>query len=234
MSFPALVLALVSIIFIEIALSIDNAILLSSFASNLHTKRLQKLSLVAGLLLAFTFRFLLIYYLDIIFSNPLVQIVGGSYLIFLALKHIYALFWAKKEKEKRGVLTHSFLFTVLKIEICDLIFATDSILAAFTLVYSASLSSIHTNALYLIFFGSIIGMILIRIASIFLLPLIRKQIFLKTSAHLMIGWVGIKMVIETMLPHNIRVHSLTESFFWAGLLLAFLGGLILKKRASRI
>ena len=72
MPFSPLLIALLSVIFIEVALSIDNALLLSSFASQLHSKRLQRLSLVTGLLLAFAFRFLLIYYLDIIFSSPIV------------------------------------------------------------------------------------------------------------------------------------------------------------------
>lgn len=234
MPFSPLLIALLSVIFIEVALSIDNALLLSSFASQLHSKRLQRLSLVAGLLLAFIFRFLLIYYLDIIFSSPLVQILGGSYLIFLAARHLYMLFLKRRKKERTSLMSQNFIFTVLKIEVCDLIFATDSILAAFTLIYSASLPSFALDKVYLIFAGTIMGMILIRCAAIFLLPLMRKQLFLKTSAHMMIGWVGLKMITETVFDPVIMSSPFIQSMFWVGLLLSFFVGLMLKKRSARL
>ena len=229
-----LIVTLLSIVFIEIALSVDNAILLSSFASLLPNIKLQRLSLFAGLILAFALRLLLIYYLEFIFANPWVQILGGLYLLFLSWRYIHALFFKKKDKTKRARKPKNFFITVLKIEFCDLIFAMDSILAAFALIYSVSLPDLVFNKVYFIFLGTCLGMIIIRIASMFLLSFIQRQSFLKNSAHFMIGWIGIKMVVQAILPSEIKSHTIIESIFWSGLLCAFVLGALLRKKSKNL
>lgn len=228
---PALI-TFFSIVFIEIALSVDNAILLSSFAANLSGIRKQRLSLFAGIVLAVFLRLILIYYLNVIFSNVFVQLLGGLYLLFLSGKYFYQL--TNQSSSGSGYKKKkSFFLTVLTIESCDLIFATDSILAAFALVYATPAQDFFISRVMIILAGSLLGMVMIRIASMFLLSLIAKQSFLKHSAHMMIGWIGVKMGASAFLPKTINKSSLLEGIFWSGLALAFISGIILQKRLKK-
>src|SRR5688500_18910780 len=143
------------LIVLEGVLSIDNALVLGLLAKRLP-KRLQGRALTYGLVGAFVFRIIAIATATFLLKWRWVKLLGGLYLIYISIKHFF--FESHDEsqpdheptdEEKDAALTPelrelekdhpsqaaikavaSFWPTVLVIEITDIAFAVDSILAA--------------------------------------------------------------------------------------------------------
>jgi YkoY family integral membrane protein len=119
-----------------------------------------------------------------------VKIIGAGYLLFLVYKH----FWGGETAEGRRLPpkaqpwmgVSAFWVTVAKVEMTDLVFAIDSILVAVAM----------SPKLWVILTGGILGIIAMRLVIGRLLALIEHYPALVDGAFVIIGWVGIKLLIE--------------------------------------
>src|SRR5690606_27991406 len=134
-----------ALVFIECALSVDNALILGALAKTLPVQE-QKRSLWIGSLSALIFRGLIIVFASFFIASPIVQVIGALYLAYLAVK---GLFFAQSKLPKAG--RASFWKTVVKIELTDLIFAIDSILAAI------AFTGARSDKLWMVYLGGAIG-----------------------------------------------------------------------------
>src|SRR3989338_2241645 len=113
--------------FLELLLSADNAIVLGVIVHRL-VPHLRKKALYIGVISAFFFRGLGLLSLSLLLQYDWIQMLGAGYLIYLSLNH----FLKKRRSKEDGLLPHtalSFWKTVLLIELFDLAFAIDSIVA---------------------------------------------------------------------------------------------------------
>src|SRR5580765_1029769 len=76
------------LIVLEGVLSIDNALVLGLLAKRLP-KHQQKRALTYGLVGAFVFRFIAIFTATLLLKLPIMKLLGGGYLVYVAVKHFF-------------------------------------------------------------------------------------------------------------------------------------------------
>lgn len=189
------------LIFLEGVLSIDNALALALIARTLP-KHQQRKALTYGLVGAVVFRISALFLVGYIISFAWIKYIGGAYLIFLALNH-----WIRGEKheeEKSRGSARSFWKTVLLIELTDIAFAADSILAAVAL----------SSKIWVIIFGGVIGLILMRFAAKFFISMLEKFPNFELTAYLLVFWVGIKLILDGLKLPGVNFQSSESPAFW--------------------
>lgn len=196
-----------SLIILEGLLSADNALVLAVMVKHLP-KNQQRKALFYGILGAYLFRFLAIGIGVYLTQITWVKVIGGAYLLWLSLKHFLG-----KDGDDDEVETapKSFWKTVLAVELMDIAFSIDSVLAAFGV----------SNKVWVLFMGGIIGILMMRgIAQIFL-KLIEKVPELENTAFVLIAIIGLKMIAAAF---GFHIEDLT---FFSILIAVFLGTFII-------
>lgn len=189
------------LVLLEGILSIDNAVVLALLARQLPPDQ-QKRALTYGLVGAVFFRFAALLMVTQLMAWVWVKYVGGAYLLFIAIKH----FLKKPEKENdlSNNKPRSFWMTVLVIELTDIAFAADSILAAVAL----------SNKFWVVFTGGVLGIITMRFAATAFIKLLHRYPNFENSAFLMVAIVGIKLILEGLKLPGIDFHSASSVSFW--------------------
>lgn len=145
---------------------------------------------------------------------PVVQILGGLLIVWL----LYRVFKnggdEENEVENKG---KGFWKTVLAVEMMDIAFSIDSVLAAFGV----------SNQVWVLFLGGILGVLMMRgVAQIFL-KLIERIPEFETTAFLLIALISMKMFLGAAGFH-------IESYIFFGvLILTFLGTFLVHKMKKR-
>jgi YkoY family integral membrane protein len=209
---------LVVLIVLEGLLAADNAVVMAVMVKHLPHEQ-QKKALFYGLLGAFVFRFAALFMITILVNVWQIQALGAAYLLFISIKSLID--QRKKsdedsevdEKPRKG---SGFWMTVLKVELADIAFALDSMLAAVALAITLpelgnfDIGGINGGQFIVMLLGGIIGLIIMRFAARQFVVLLEKYPSLETAAFLIVGWVGVKLLVLT-LSHP-AVHILPEAF----------------------
>lgn len=201
--FTAQSLAIIGLlVFLEGVLSIDNALVLAVIAKHLP-KEQQKRALTYGLIGAFVFRFIAIGLARYLIHMRWVKFVGGGYLLWLAAKYF---FFKVDDESPHGPKAEGagFWKTVLVIELTDIAFAVDSILAAVAL----------TDKFALIFIGGMIGVIAMRYAATVFIKVLNRFPGFETTAYLLVAVIGFKVVFEGLGIRGVDFHSASNPAFW--------------------
>jgi YkoY family integral membrane protein len=134
--------------------------------------------------------------------------------------------------------------TVFVIEMTDIAFAVDSILAAIALVGPAPANHPADAAhpkLWVIITGGILGVILMRFAAVIFIKLLERFPRFETAAYLLVAVIGAKLLVDWGFntkedPHRINFHDLSHPefwIFWVTMLLCFLVGFLPSKEKRR-
>lgn len=143
------------------------------------------------------------------------------------------------ESVGRAARTARFWPTVAVIELTDVAFAVDSILAAIALVgpRPTDATGLHPK-LWVVITGGMLGVLLMRVAATIFIRLLERFPRFETSAYLLVLVIGGKLVVDWMFnkpdqPHGaMDFHSVTSPAFWVfwSLMLAcFAFGFVPKK-----
>lgn len=186
--------------FLEGILSVDNALVLAILAKHLP-KEEQKKALSYGLVGAFVFRFVALAMVTFLVKWTWVKFVGGGYLLYIAIKH---LFFAPKDEGAAGKKGATFWQTVVAIELTDIAFALDSILAGIAL----------TPKIWIVFTGGILGVVMMRFAASAFIKLIEKFPGLEKAAYLLVMIIGAKVIVEACRFDGVDFHSPRAVSFW--------------------
>jgi YkoY family integral membrane protein len=248
------------LVLLEGVLSIDNALVLGLLAKRVP-KPLQKRALTYGLIGAFVFRILAIATASYLLKWRIVKLLGGGYLIYIAVKHLF--FESKEDAEEVVTLDKdgepelriaetglpltldqemteikervpvpipeqemragkSFWMAVAVIELTDIAFAVDSILAAIALVGSPPadhpVGATHPK-LWVVIAGGMLGVMLMRVAAAMFIRLLEKFPRFEVSAYLLVIVIGLKLLVDWGFnseahPHTIDFHSFRTPEFW--------------------
>jgi YkoY family integral membrane protein len=224
------------LVVLEGVLSIDNALVLELLARRVP-KRLRARALSYGLIGAFVFRVLAIIAAGFLLQWRFPKLLGGLYLIYVAIKHFI---WPEKEHveeeptareahetldeeadETQRMNTHSRIFwqAVLAIELTDIAFAVDSIVAAIAMVSSAPKPEgqrFHPK-LWLVVVGGMIGVIAMRFAAAMFIKLLDKFPRFELSAYLLVLVIGIKLMLDYLFNGQytrLDFHNARDPAFW--------------------
>ena len=209
------------LIFLEILLSADNAAAMALIAGKLPKEEKSK-ALFLGLATSVILRIVGILLAAYLIKFFWVQIVGGLYLLYLGVKHIVypssKAWWTKS----RGSLFKA----VLLIELTDIMFALDSILAAFALAALYYPAKMLPHKLWVIYLGGIFGVITIRFAAKRFMTLLDTYPSLERVVFLIIGWMGMKLISEGIFSFypDSSLKQLFDLIFWLGSVIIFLIG----------
>lgn len=217
---------LIVLIVLEGLLAADNAIVMAVMVKHLPRVQ-QKKALLYGLVGAFVFRFAALFMITFLVDIWQIQALGATYLIIIAVKSLL-------EKKSGGEDIHlkprkksGFWMTVLKVEIADIAFALDSMLAAVALAVTLpewgdfQVGGINGGQFLVMLLGGIIGLIVMRFAARQFVVLLEKYPTLETAAFLIVGWVGVKLVVLTLAHEKLQIidpsfpsTTLWKSTFW--------------------
>jgi len=212
---------ILSLIIIEGLLSVDNALAIAAMASHLPGKQ-KYWALRVGIIGAYVFRGLALLLAQFIIENPWLKLLGAAYLIHLMAHH-----FARRHKEESAkaaiaaaeakgealsavgaVVQRGFWGTVLSIELMDLSLGVDNVVAAVAL----------SDKFWVVCTGVFIGILALRFVAGHCIRLIEKFPVLEHTAFLLIGFVGLILVFELTVHHDIHT---TEKFIGIVAIIAF-------------
>ncbi|MUG67031.1 TerC family protein [Paenibacillus campinasensis] len=234
---------LIVLIGLEGILAADNALVMSIMVKHLPEDKRKK-ALFYGLAGAFVFRFGSLFIISYLADVWYVQALGAAYLLYISINHIVKQYFVKKKvhMEKAAKKEENFWITVLKVELADIAFAVDAILAAVALALTLpatglpKIGGMDGGQFLVILTGGIIGLVIMRFAASYFVKLLARRPGLETAAFLIVGWVGIKLAIYTLAHPEIGV--IAEGFpkstgwkviFWGVLILIAVLGWFLSK-----
>ncbi|MBW7476863.1 TerC family protein [Paenibacillus oenotherae] len=222
-----------TLVILEGLLSADNALVLAVMVRHLP-KEQQKKALFYGLLGAYVFRFIAIGVGTYLVQIDWIKIAGGLYLLWIALSNLFDLefklykkvipYIGRKGSDEEGEIEnkgYGFWRTVLAVEVMDIAFSIDSVLAAFGV----------SDQVWVLFVGGLLGVLMMRgVAQVFL-RLIERYPELEKAAFILIIVIGGKMIGGVFGLH------ISHVWFFSLLIAIFVGTMIFstirRKRGSQ-
>ena len=189
-------------------MSADNALVLAVLVRHLPEEQRKK-ALLYGMIGAYFFRFVFIGIGVYLVKFWFIKALGALYLAWLSISH-----FIKKEDDdiqefnKNTLLVRlfgTFWATVITVEIMDVAFSVDSILAAFAV----------SSEVWVLLMGGMLGILVMRTVATVFVSLIDRIPELENTAFILIGIIAIKMGLSVF--HIEISHYL----FFAILIIAF-------------
>ena len=223
------IFVVLSLVVLEGILSADNAIVLAVLAHALP-KHQQKKALRYGIIGAFTFRIIAVLLAIHLIEAPWLKLVGGLYLLYLPAKY-----FLKREKDGSAPTTErrpprqlfglsQFWSTVVAIELTDIVFSIDSILAAVGL----------SQKVWVVITGGLLGILAMRFVAGAFLRLIEIRPALIEGAYIIVGWIGVKLVLEFLFQEEVIKYLVPKEVTYGVILVVFVVSFLAKRRAPPV
>jgi YkoY family integral membrane protein len=202
-------LVVVQLIFLEGILSIDNAAVLGAMVAHLPDQQaipwpesLQSLgemlqgmlgpqrtaALRVGLLGAYVGRGLMLVLANVVIRNSWLRLLGAGYLIRLAFDNLGQTEPGEADGHTHPTKAGTFWAIVLTIELADLAFSLDNVVAAVAL----------SNQLWVVMLGVAIGILMMRFAAGLFSYAVEREPVLTTAAYVLVLNIGIELLLEDL------------------------------------
>lgn len=204
-----IVVIVLQLIFLEGILSIDNAAVIGALVSPLPDdqgvpwpKALRKLgqtlhpllgyqrmaALRVGLLGAYVGRGAMLFLTSFLIHNSWIKLIGAVYLIHLAFDSLEDMSSGDSDDdgEIKPIKVQTFWATVLTVEIMDLIFSIDNVVAAVSL----------SNMLWVVMLGVGIGILTMRYAAGIFSYAVEREPILKQAAYILVFNIGVELILD--------------------------------------
>ena len=225
-----IVIIILQLIFLEGILSIDNAAVIGALVSPLpddkHVvwpKPLQRAgewlhpllgnqrmaALRVGLLGAYAGRGLMLFMTSFLIHNSWVKLLGAAYLVHLAFDNLEDMTGGGSEDDAdiSPIKVRSFWMTVLTVELMDLIFSIDNVVAAVSL----------SNKLWVVMIGVGIGILAMRFAAGIFSYAVEREPILKQAAYVLVLNIGVELILEQV--WHVEISDLVRFGISAGTIL---------------
>lgn len=210
-------LVMFNLVLSEGLLSLDNALVLAILVSHLPKDRfyrlgpfemsIQQWALTAGIVGAYLFRIIAIILGTYLIQFWTLQLLGGGYLLWLGYEHFFAAGEGKSEVTSYG---KGFWATVIKVELMDIAFSIDSILAALGI----------SKKVWIILMGGMIGILCMRLVAGVFVSLIERFPLFRHTGYALVALIGYRLVSEVDWIHFHKLFSYMGSV-GVGLLILF-------------
>ena len=172
--------------FLEILLSLDNALVLATLVkNNISNPEERKKALQYGIWGAYIFRIIIVFAGVWLVSFSSVKIIAALYLAYISIKELFFKKDEKIEDKKDLPIINNFWKIVCTIELMDLAFSVDSIAVGL---------SVSTSKIILIL-GAIIGITAMRYSSVALIKVIEKYPSLEKVAFVLVLLAAFKIIL---------------------------------------
>jgi YkoY family integral membrane protein len=177
------------LIVLEGLLSADNVIVLALMVLGLP-KTEQKKALNYGLVGASAFRIIATLAAVYLIQLAIVKLIGAGYLLYLPYQHFSSAVRGDHRREPPKAAPwlgmSAFWRTVVQVELTNLVFSVDSILAAVAM----------SPKKWVVLAGGILGILAMRMVVGRVIALIERYPAIVDGAFIIIAWVGLKLVVE--------------------------------------
>lgn len=220
---PTDIAGVAMLVLLEALLSADNALVLAIMVKHLP-RDCQRKALLYGLGGAFVFRLVAILAASVVLGQWWLQGLGAAYLLYLPIKHFVHHHSESRGKAKPGA---GFWQTVIAVELTDIAFALDSILAGIGFISTPE--GVRNDKIWVVYVGAIIGIVLLRFAASLFVKLLDRYPMLDHVAYVLVGWVGVKLGYHSLIrfeeanPHALPFsiphisHDAEQIAFWIGM-----------------
>jgi YjbE family integral membrane protein len=197
------------IVFIDILMAADNAIIIGLIAASFAKADRQKI-IMLGVFAAFVFRVVFALITVQLLEYPILKIIGGSLLIWIILKLLHDLqlldvFKTAKPKIVKPKKQPSFIGGVYAVIIADVTLSFDNVLGV------AAASGDHT---YLLIFGLLLSVFLIGTAATFFAEYIKKHRWVGLLGLVIILYVAVQLILSgAELQFDITIPEIIKWFF---------------------
>ena len=192
---------LIQIIFIDIIMAADNAIIIGLIAANFAPKN-RKQIIMWGVLAAFVFRILFAVSATYLFGFPYIKILGGLLLIWIVNDLRQDLFQSKKIRSPtKASKEPSFMHSIYKVLLADITLSFDNVVA----VVGAAKDYIG-----LLIFGLFLSVVLIGAIATYFANYIQKNKWIGYVGLVIILIVAIQLIIGGLV--DLEVLSINETF----------------------
>ncbi len=204
-----IVLIVLQLIFLEGILSIDNAAIIGALVAPLPDRDeipwpgpLKKLgnflhpflgyqrtaALRVGLLGAYLGRGAMLFMASFLIHNSWIKLIGAAYLIHLAFDSLEDMTGGDGDEDGQSspIKTRSFWSTVLTVELMDLVFSIDNVVAAVSL----------SKMLWVVMLGVAIGILTMRYAAGLFSYAVEREPILKQAAYILVLTIGVELILE--------------------------------------
>ncbi len=176
-------LAIAKIVWIDILLSGDNAVVIALAARNLSADR-QKQAIIFGSLAAIVLRIVLIFFAVALLALPYLKLVGAVLLVWIGVQLM-----AGDDKGKKIDPARDLFAAVRTILVADLVMSLDNVLAVAAVAETAPASS----RLFVLVIGLGLTIPLIMFGSTMLLKLMARIPLIITAGAALLGFVAGEM-----------------------------------------
>ncbi len=203
-----IVVIVLQLIFLEGILSIDNAAVIGALVSPLPNDqevpwpgRFEKLgkilhpflgfqrlaALRVGLLGAYIGRGAMLFFTSFLIHNSWIKIIGAAYLIHLAFDNLEDISGSGDEDGAiEPIKVQSFWATVLTVELMDLVFSIDNVVAAVSL----------SELIWVVMLGVGIGILTMRFAAGIFSYAVEREPILKQAAYILVLNIGVELILD--------------------------------------
>ena len=189
------------IIFIDVIMAADNAIIIGMIAANFAPKH-RKQIIMYGVLAAFVFRIIFALSATYLFGFPIIKIVGGLLLIWIVNDLRNDLFETKKIKSPTKISKEpSFVQSVYKVLFADITLSFDNVIG----VVSAS-----KDYFYLMLFGLLLSVVLIGAIATYFAKYIQNHKWVGYVGLIVILIVALQLIIDGL--GDLNILEINESF----------------------
>ncbi|MEB3242119.1 MAG: DUF475 domain-containing protein [Cyanobacteriota bacterium] len=187
-----------TLLLLETLLSADNALAMAAMVKPIPSEPQRRRLLNWGLAMAILLRLVAVAMAGSVIHNPLIRLLGGGYLVWLAVNHFRAELLPVASVERNGASDEasvaapgrSELATILLLAGTNLAFSLDSITAALAI----------TDDLFLVMVAGTIGVVALRGVASWLVSWMARCPNLTNAAYLTVLAVGLRLLVEQLAP----------------------------------
>ena len=191
----------IQIVFIDIVMAADNAIIIGMVAANFAPKH-RKQIIMWGVFAAFIFRIIFAFSATYLFQFSFIKLIGGALLLWVVNDLRQDLFTPKKIKSPtKQSKEPSFMSGVYKVLIADITLSFDNVLGV------AGAAKDHY---FLLFFGLFLSVVLIGAAATYFAKYIKEHQWVGYIGLVVILLVAVQLIIGGLIDMNIL--SINEAF----------------------
>ena len=193
---------LIQIIFIDIIMAADNAIIIGLIAANFAPKH-RKQIIMYGVLAAFIFRIIFAFSATYLFGFPIIKIIGGLLLVWIVNDLREDLFGKKKKIKSPTKVSKepSYMQSMWKVIFADITLSFDNVIG----VVGAS-----KNNTTLMIFGLLLSVVLIGTIATYFAQYIQKNKWIGYVGLIVILIVALQLLIGGLSDYG--VLSINETF----------------------
>jgi YkoY family integral membrane protein len=229
------------LVLFEGLLSADNALVLAVMVRHLP-KNQQRRVLFYGIWGAVLFRVLALSLSSILLSLWYCKVIGGGYLLYLALAHFL---WHRGSSaghaadpiSRPSAWHRGFWGTVTSITLADIAFSIDSILAAVSIAEGFPARFGDGGKFLIVITGGILGIITMRFVVRYFLILLERFPGLEEGAYYLVAWIGLKLLINgfhsgEVTRKFVKFH-IPEWLFWTVMIVIAAASLLISPRTKK-